>query len=92
MEFLVTLAPMIIALGALAVSVIGLMFTARTYGVTHRPYVGIIDTPFQLIESPPRAITWKLVLKMSDHSLDLSELMKIRRNSLPQPELHNSVL
>lgn len=35
----------------------------RTYSVSHRPYLGIVSSPFQFIENPPRGITWKYIVK-----------------------------
>lgn len=56
-------APIIISFLAFGVSLVGLIYTARTYAVSHRPYLGIVDMPFQLVENPPRAIIWKMVVK-----------------------------
>lgn len=60
---MLTLLPIMISLLALVVSVVGLAYTARNYAVTQRPHIGITDMPFQLVESPPRAVIWKLVVK-----------------------------
>lgn len=55
--------PLVISLLALGLSLVGLLYTARTYAVLHRPYIGIVDMPFQLVENPPRGMIWKVVLK-----------------------------
>jgi hypothetical protein len=55
--------PLGLSICALLVSAIGLVYTARTYAVSHRPYIGIVEIPFQLVEGPPRGITWHVVIK-----------------------------
>lgn len=60
---MLTFLPIVISLLALVVSVVSLAYTARNYAVTQRPHIGITEMPFQLVESPPRAIVWKLVVK-----------------------------
>lgn len=54
-----------IIISALALLASGgvLLYTARTYAAAHRPYIGIISIPFQLVEDPPRAIVWKVIIK-----------------------------
>jgi hypothetical protein len=59
----VTVVPLVISCCALLVSLIGLLYTARNYAASHRPYIGVVDTPFHLGENPPRAIVWKVVVK-----------------------------
>jgi len=70
--------PIIISLLAFLVSLLGLAYTARTYAVSHRPYLGIVDMPFQLVENPPRAIVWKMVVKNVG---SLPAFMTVQENS-----------
>jgi hypothetical protein len=55
--------PLLISVTSLVISIGGLIYTVRTYSVSHRPYLGIVESGFQLVENPPRAITWKLIVK-----------------------------
>src|SRR6266516_4154652 len=55
--------PLLIAATSLVISVGGLIYTIRTFSVSHRPYLGVVESSFQLIENPPRAMTWKLIVK-----------------------------
>ncbi len=55
--------PIIISATSLIISVGGFLYTIRTYSVSHRPYLGVVDSSFQLIENPPRAIVWKFIVK-----------------------------
>ncbi len=60
---IVVLLPLLISSLALAVSAGSFIYTIRTYAVSHRPYLGVVDGPFQFVENPPRAMTWKFVVK-----------------------------
>jgi hypothetical protein len=55
--------PILISTLALIISVGGFLYTIRTYSVSHRPYLGIVESNFQLVENPPRAIIWKFIVK-----------------------------
>ena len=55
--------PIVFSAFALIISTGGLLYTVRTYSVTHRPYLGIVDGNYQLLENPPRAIIWKFIIK-----------------------------
>lgn len=55
--------PVIISALALVISTGGLLYTIRTYTVSNRPYLGVTDSNFQLVEDPPRAIVWKFTVK-----------------------------
>jgi len=57
------LAPVIISALALTISTLGLLYTIRTYSVTQRPFLGVTDSSFQLVENPPRAVVWKFIVK-----------------------------
>ena len=55
--------PVFISAVALVISTFGLIYTIRTYAVSHRPYVGVTDSVLQLVENPPRGIVWKFIVK-----------------------------
>lgn len=55
--------PITISTMSLLISIGGFLYTIRTYSVSHRPYVGVVDSTFQLVENPPRAVVWKFILK-----------------------------
>ena len=55
--------PITISTMSLLISIGGFLYTIRTYSVSHRPYIGVVDSTFQLVENPPRAVVWKFVLK-----------------------------
>lgn len=57
------LTPILIATTSLLISIGGYLYTMRTYSVSHRPYLGVVDTSFQLVENPPRAVVWKFIVK-----------------------------
>jgi hypothetical protein len=58
-----TITPVIISIVSLLISIGGYLYTVRTYSVSHRPYLGVVDSTFQLVENPPRAIVWKFIVK-----------------------------
>jgi hypothetical protein len=60
---LLKIAPVVISAIALIISTGGLVYTIRTFSVSHRPFLGVTDSVFQLIENPPRAIVWKFIVK-----------------------------
>src|SRR5438105_15446781 len=55
--------PTVVASASLAVSLLSLFYTARTFALNHRPYVGVIEQAFQLVGEPPTAMVWRVVLK-----------------------------
>lgn len=57
------IAPILISTFSLLISLGGFLYTVRSFSVTHRPYLGVVDSQYQLVETPPRAIVWKLILK-----------------------------
>jgi hypothetical protein len=38
------------------------VFTAATYFISHRPYIGITDIPAEKVGNPPSSLAWKIVL------------------------------
>ncbi len=50
------------ALIALTISVLSSWYTATTYAVSYRPYIGIIEQDYKLLGDPPSAMTWRFVL------------------------------
>jgi hypothetical protein len=47
---------------ALAVSAASLWFTARSFYVTQRPYIGIVEQRYNLLGNPPSGMAWAFVL------------------------------
>lgn len=69
--------PLLIAALSLLLSIAGLVYTSRTFSITHRPYLGVIDVHFQLLETPPTVIAWQFVVKNVG---DQPATMRIEKN------------
>ena len=80
-----TVIPIVLASLSLLVSVGGLLYRIRTYASSRRPYIGVVDSAFQLVENPPRAIVWKLVLK-NVGTIPASVKIEENRATLTTPE------
>lgn len=51
------------AVASLVISLWALSYTWRTYALTHRPYVGVVQEEYKLSGDPPTKMVWRFVLK-----------------------------
>ena len=52
-----------IAVGSLLISLGSAYYSARTYHLTYRPYVGVVNVPYAFAGAPPTGIAWRVLLK-----------------------------
>jgi hypothetical protein len=48
---------------SLVVAILSFLYTARTFTLTNRAYVGVIEHDYQIYGEPPTAMTWRFVMK-----------------------------